>query len=85
MQTYFNVGVYYKERLFLSESVDISDESVSPRSFYTPEDVSLFLESYLYANITVLNEDDSIHQVVYLHTYNITVLVSNLYLFCFCF
>ena len=62
------MGVYAGERIFTSDPVHISDEDVSPRSFFLPDEAVLFTESYVYADIVTMNSaDDTVAKVWGLH------------------
>lgn len=52
-----------REKIFVSDTIQISEEDVSPRSFFQPEEALLFLDSYTFANVYITNALEQITRV----------------------
>lgn len=70
LQKAFAVGVYMGEKTFTSDTIQMTDEEISPRSFFQPDEAVLFIDSYTFASIVVPDQSNITADVSVIPTHN---------------
>ena len=72
------MGVYQGDRIAVSDPIQLTNEEVSPRSYFLPDEAVLFTDSYTYSTISLPGRESAITQVTLPHSITLFLSIDSL-------